>query len=44
LLDFPAGAYKIYVGRGFEYGVDSADVVINPGDRLQKIFRIRREV
>ena len=44
LLDFPAGTYKIYVGRGFEYGVDSADVVIKPGDRLQKTFRIRREV
>jgi hypothetical protein len=44
LLDFPSGAYKIYVGRGFEYGVDSAEVVIRPGDRLQKTFRIRREV
>ena len=44
LLDFPAGAYKIYVGRGFEYGVDSADVVIKPGDHLQKTFRIKREV
>src|SRR6187455_1280714 len=44
MLDFPAGAYKIFVGRGFEYGVDSADVVIKPGDRLQKTFRIRREV
>ena len=44
LLDFPAGAYKIYVGHGFEYGVDSAEVVIKPGDRLQKTFRITREV
>jgi hypothetical protein len=44
LLDFPAGVYKIYVGRGFEYGVDSAEVVLKPGDRLRKAFRIRREV
>ena len=43
-LNFPAGTYKIYVGRGFEYGIDSADVLIKAGDHLEKSFRIKREV
>jgi hypothetical protein len=44
LLKFPSGRYKIYSGRGFEYGIDSADVVIKPGDHIKKILRIKKEV
>jgi len=44
LLQLPAGNYKIYAGRGFEYGVDSAQVQLRIGDRLEKTLRIRREV
>jgi hypothetical protein len=43
-INLPAGRYKVYATRGFEYGVDSVDVVINPGDRIMKILRIDREV
>ena len=44
LLHFPAGTYKIYVGRGFEYGIDSVQVELKPGDFIQKTLRIKREV
>lgn len=40
----PAGTYKIYAGRGFEYGVDSVQVNLGVGDNSQKTLRIRREV
>ena len=43
-INLPAGKYKVYATRGFEYGVDSVEVVINPGDRINKIMRIDREV
>jgi hypothetical protein len=39
-----AGAYKIYAGRGFEYGVDSTLLTVNRGDRVQKKLYIQREV
>ena len=40
----PAGKYKIYASRGFEYGVDSVMVVLKPGDHMQKKLVIQREV
>ena len=40
----PAGTYRIYAGRGFEYGIDSVDLVLKPGDRVQKKLIINREV
>ena len=43
-ISLPAGSYKIYAGRGFEYGIDSAEVTVRPGDRIQKSLRISREV
>ncbi len=43
-LGFPAGTYTIYAGRGFEYGIDSVQVDLRAGDRIQKTLRIKREV
>jgi hypothetical protein len=43
-LRLPAGRYVIYAGHGFEYGIDSVHIVLKPGDRVQKIFRLKREV
>ena len=43
-INLPAGSYTIYAGRGFEYGVDSAKVVLKSGDKIQKTLRIKREV
>jgi hypothetical protein len=43
-IGLPAGSYRIYAGRGFEYGVDSTDVVVRPGDRLSRTLHIRHEV
>lgn len=38
------GTYKVYAGRGFEYGLDSAEVVIKKGERKRQKFSIKREV
>ncbi len=43
-LQFPAGTYTLYAGRGFEYGIDSVRVTLKPGEYAQKTFRIKREV
>ena len=43
-LQLPAGKYTIYAGRGFEYGIDSVQIELKPGDRVQKTFRLKREV
>ncbi|HEX5168307.1 MAG TPA: CehA/McbA family metallohydrolase [Cyclobacteriaceae bacterium] len=43
-LQLPAGRYTIYAGRGFEYGIDSMQIELEPGDRVQKTFRLKREV
>lgn len=40
----PSGIYNIYAGRGTEYGIDSIQLVLIPGDRMQKKFYIRKEV
>ncbi|MEX1239888.1 MAG: CehA/McbA family metallohydrolase [Cyclobacteriaceae bacterium] len=44
LIALPEGTYKLYAGRGFEYGVDSTTVVIKKGKRLDHKFAIKREV
>lgn len=43
-LQLPAGKYTLYTGRGFEYGIDSMHIELKPGDRVQKTFRLKREV
>ncbi|MEX0821940.1 MAG: CehA/McbA family metallohydrolase [Rhodothermales bacterium] len=40
----PAGTYRIYASRGFEYGVDSVDVHVQPGSLIERDMAIRREV
>jgi hypothetical protein len=40
----PAGDYTIHAGRGFEYGIDTVRVSLNPGDTVRKELTIRREV
>ena len=40
----PVGAYRLYAGRGFEYGVDSQAITIKPGNRREIAMAIRREV
>lgn len=44
VLGLPAGTYNVYAGRGFEYGVDSAQVEVRSGDFKTLQLRIRREV
>jgi hypothetical protein len=43
-LGLPAGRYRIYAGRGFEYSLASEDVTLAPGERLTRTLPIRREV
>lgn len=43
-FDLPAGTYTIYAGRGFEYSIDSARLVLKPGDHTHRRLVIRREV
>lgn len=40
----PAGTYTIYAGRGFEYGIDSAQITVTKGKTVSKTLSIRREV
>jgi hypothetical protein len=40
----PAGSYIIYASRGFEYGIDSVNLQIKAGDRIQQKLEISREV
>jgi hypothetical protein len=39
-----AGRYTVFAGRGFEYGVDSADVELSAGGSASVGLKIRREV
>jgi len=43
-LQLPAGKYTIYAGRGFEYNIDSFQFTLKNGQKLQRIFRLRKEV
>jgi len=40
----PAGEYTIYAGRGFEYSLDSIEVMAAAGESMKETLRIRREV
>jgi hypothetical protein len=40
----PPGKYKIYATRGFEYGVDSATLVLQKADHTDRTLVIKREV
>lgn len=43
-VGLPAGAYRIYATRGFEYGVDSTDLEIHKGQTIDRSLQIYREV
>jgi hypothetical protein len=43
-FSIPAGTYKIYASRGFEYGVDSATITIKERDMVQHGFSLVHEV
>lgn len=43
-IGLPAGQYIVYVGRGFEYSLESAEIRLKAKDKVQRTFRIRREV
>lgn len=38
------GQYRLYAGRGFEYGVETATVNLNSGDRAKRTFQLTRQV
>ncbi|HEX6926338.1 MAG TPA: CehA/McbA family metallohydrolase [Longimicrobiaceae bacterium] len=40
----PAGSYRLYATRGFEYGVDSVDIALDAGETEEVTLRLRREV
>lgn len=40
----PAGQYTIYAGRGFEYSLDSTEILLRGGDSIKKKLSIQREV
>lgn len=40
----PAGKYKVYASRGFEYGVDSATFDIRRGQLQTRRFKLKHEV
>lgn len=43
-LTLPAGRYVVHAGRGFEYGVDRAEVDVARGQTVTRRLAIRREV
>jgi hypothetical protein len=43
-LRLPAGQYTLYAGRGFEWGIDSAELHLKAGENDAKRLAIRREV
>lgn len=40
----PAGKYKVYASRGFEYGADEAEIELTQDETVKKSLAIRREV
>ncbi|WP_145367373.1 CehA/McbA family metallohydrolase [Maioricimonas rarisocia] len=40
----PAGTYRIFAGRGFEYSLASQEFNVQPGESIERTLRIRREV
>ncbi len=43
-INLPAGEYKIYAGRGFEYSVDQVSVKLHKGKTAHTKLKISREV
>ncbi len=43
-ISFPAGEYKVYAGRGFEFSVDQVSVKLQKGKTSQAKLQISREV
>ena len=43
-IGLPAGKYTVYAGRGFDYSDDSIQIVIKPGEHLQKSLFLEQEV
>lgn len=43
-FQLPAGIYRVYASRGFEYGVDSAVIAIRTGQTISKHFTLRHEI
>jgi hypothetical protein len=43
-IGLPAGHYKIYAGRGFEYSIDSFWLTVKRGERIQKSLTLSKEV
>jgi hypothetical protein len=43
-IGLPAGRYTIYAGRGFEYSLDSTEVMLETGETERRRLSIRREV
>jgi hypothetical protein len=43
-FSLPAGKYKVYASRGFEYGVDSAVFILQAGEKITKEFKLKHEV
>lgn len=39
-----AGHYRIFAGRGFEYGIDVDDLSVMPGERIKRTLTLKREV
>lgn len=44
LFGLPAGSYRIYAGRGFEYGIDQKLIKLKPGDRASVNLKFDRVV
>jgi hypothetical protein len=43
-FSLPAGKYKIYASRGFEYGVDSLLIFMRPGQKFSQNLTLKQEV
>lgn len=43
-LQLPAGRYRVTAGAGFEYGIDSQQIELEPGQTRSLQFQLRREV
>lgn len=43
-FSLPAGEYKVYASRGFEYGVDSFTINAKAGDAIDHRLRVKHEV
>jgi hypothetical protein len=44
IFSVPAGNYTLYAGRGFQYGVDSVNIQVKPGDWIKRSLQIEKEL